>query len=242
MKEKCRFHITQHKYFCTNDAAWAGISDDAKDLVDRMLTKDPQQRISIEEILGHRWLSGVAPDTDLGAEYENRIKNLALRQKIKTFFIANRIEEQHKFLRESFREVLPFLRPPDQLEVRPSDQSEVSIVDDDPISTNDFSARIMQLKEILVSAIYEQSHPNNDFEEEGKQMGHSKRRRLEHQGEIDFGIFCDLVSRAGLEVLAVPEVFNLFDLDGSGTIDMKEFLSKCRVFVILLVLVVFVLY
>jgi serine/threonine protein kinase len=236
MTEKGRLHITQHKYFRTNDAAWAGISDDAKDLVDRMLNKDPQQRISIEEILGHRWLSGVAPDTDLGAEYENRIKNLALRQKIKTFFIANRIEEQHKFLRESFREVLPFLRHPDQSEVRPSDQS------DDPISTNDFSARIMQLKEILVPAIYEQSHPDNDCDEEGKQMGHSKRRRLEYQGEIDFGIFCDLVSRAGLEVLAVPEVFNLFDLDGSGTIDMKEFLSKCRVFVILLVLVVFVLY
>jgi hypothetical protein len=36
------------------------------------------------------------------------------------------------------------------------------------------------------------------------------------------------VSRAGLEVLAVPEVFHLIDLDGSGT--MREFSSKCRVF------------
>jgi hypothetical protein len=65
-----------------------------------MLNKDPQQRISIKEILGHRWLSGVAPDTDFGAEYKSGIKNLALRQKIKMFFIANRMEEQHKFLPE----------------------------------------------------------------------------------------------------------------------------------------------
>jgi Ca2+-binding EF-hand superfamily protein len=60
-----------------------------------------------------------------------------------------------------------------------------------------------------------------------------KRRRLGHhreEEEIDFGIFCDLVSQAGLEVLAVLEVFHLIDLDGSGTIDMKEFSSKYRVF------------
>jgi hypothetical protein len=67
-----------------------------------------------------------------------------------------------------------------------------------------------------------------------RQTGHFlKRRRLGHHGEeeIDLDIFfCDLVSRAGLEVLAVLEVFHLFDLDGSGPIDMKEFSSKCRVF------------
>jgi hypothetical protein len=64
-----------------------------------MLNKYPQQRISIKEILGHPWLLGVAPDT----EYKSGIKNLALRQKIKMFFIANGIEEQHKFLPERER-------------------------------------------------------------------------------------------------------------------------------------------
>jgi serine/threonine protein kinase len=47
------------------DAAWADISDESKDLVDLMLNKYPQQRISIKEILGHPWLFGVAPDTVL---------------------------------------------------------------------------------------------------------------------------------------------------------------------------------
>jgi hypothetical protein len=186
-------------------------------------------------------LFGVAPDTDFGAEYKSGIKNLALRQKIKMFFIAQRNRgttyiPARESERESFQEVIPFLRP--------SDQSEVFIVDDDPISTNPTTSLLISYssidKEILVSAIFEQSHhPDNDFDEEGKQTdsqtGHFfKRRRLGHHGEgeeIDFGIFfCDLVSRAGLEVLAVMEVFHLIDLDGSGTIDMKEFSSKCRVF------------
>jgi hypothetical protein len=61
--------------------------------------------------------------------------------------------------------VLPFLHPPDQ--------SEVFIVDDDPISTNPTTSLLTSCSsidtEILVSAIYEQSHPDNDFDEEGKQ-------------------------------------------------------------------------
>jgi hypothetical protein len=68
-------------------------------------------------------------------------------------------------VRESFQEVIPFLRPPDQ--------SELSIVDDDPISTNPTTSLLISCssidKEILVPATYEQSHPDNDFDEEGKQ-------------------------------------------------------------------------
>jgi hypothetical protein len=46
-------------------------------------------------------------------------------------------------------------------------------VDDDPISTNPTTSLLISCssidKEIVVSAIYEQSHPDNDFDEEGKQ-------------------------------------------------------------------------
>ena len=133
-------------------SAWDGISDEAKDLVDRMLNKNPEERLCIEEILAHPWLSGTASEKDFGEEYVQRIKSLALRQKLKRIFCANQIEDEHRFLRESFQEVLPFLRPPNE--------SETSIVDD-VISTSEFSSRLMKLKEILVSAIYEQSQPQD---------------------------------------------------------------------------------
>lgn len=198
-------------------AAWEGISDKAKHLVDCMLKKNPAERISIEEILRHPWLSGLASTEDFGEEYVQRIKALALRQKLKKVFTAHQVEDEHRYLRASFQEVLPFLRP--------SAESDQSIVDD-AISCSEFSARIMQLKEVLVTAIYEQSQPLNDVDEQGRDVGHSKRRRLQHHGEIDYEVFCNLVSQVGLGVLAEPEVFQVFDTNGDGNVDMKEFLGE----------------
>lgn len=38
-----------------HSGAWGSVSDDAKDLVHRILDKDPGRRLTIEEILRHRW-------------------------------------------------------------------------------------------------------------------------------------------------------------------------------------------
>lgn len=38
-----------------HSGAWGGVSDDAKDLVHRMLNKDPARRLTTEQVLRHRW-------------------------------------------------------------------------------------------------------------------------------------------------------------------------------------------
>lgn len=42
--------------FQMDSAQWEIISDSAKDLVKQMLTVDPAQRITIQEVLSHRWI------------------------------------------------------------------------------------------------------------------------------------------------------------------------------------------
>ncbi len=37
------------------ESMWGGVSEEAKDLVMKMTTKDPEKRISIEAALGHVW-------------------------------------------------------------------------------------------------------------------------------------------------------------------------------------------
>lgn len=209
---KYRYQITRLTYSPMKGPAWDSISSEAKDLVDKMLTKDPKQRYSIDEILAHPWLQTPASTNELGEEWYKRIKGLSLKHKLKRAFLAHNIHD-HLSLKESFKDALPFLKS--------ADESDSSIIQNNSFS-EEFNNRLLKLKEILVSAIFDSSEFQEDSEaDEGLQH---KRRKLSHHGEIDYMAFCSLVETANLGVLAAPEIFQIFDTDGSGTIDMKEFL------------------
>merc|ERR1719482_1274387 len=47
---------------------WDNISEDAKDLVKRMLTVDPKKRATAKDVLSHRWICGNAPTTVLNTD------------------------------------------------------------------------------------------------------------------------------------------------------------------------------
>jgi len=66
------------------DPYWRDISPEAKDLVMRMLTLDPQQRISATEVLQHPWLRAAKNNTRaLGSEHTQRIKLLQAKRKLR---------------------------------------------------------------------------------------------------------------------------------------------------------------
>lgn len=75
---------------------WDDISEMAKDLVSKILTVDSSERITIEGILSHCWLTGEdTPRTEL-PEVQNKIKkyNAArkLRKATNTIMAANRFK------------------------------------------------------------------------------------------------------------------------------------------------------
>ena len=80
------------KYYPLNSPPWKGISDEAKDLVDKMLCVDVVERLSADQVLEHPWIrkhvasSGQAPaaqDEGLGQEYLERLQRLQSKQKFK---------------------------------------------------------------------------------------------------------------------------------------------------------------
>ncbi|CDP17874.1 unnamed protein product [Coffea canephora] len=78
---------------------WPQISDSAKDLIQRMLCRDPRKRITAHEVLCHPWIvdDKVAPDKPLGSAVLSRLKQFSAMNKLKKMalrVIAERLSEE----------------------------------------------------------------------------------------------------------------------------------------------------
>ncbi|XP_071721121.1 calcium-dependent protein kinase 20-like [Rutidosis leptorrhynchoides] len=88
---------------------WPSISESAKDLVRKMLVRDPKRRLTAPEVLRHPWVqdNGTAPDKPLDSAVLSRLKQFSAMNKIKK--IAIRViaeslsEEEIAGLKEMFK-------------------------------------------------------------------------------------------------------------------------------------------
>ncbi|KAE8661228.1 Calcium-dependent protein kinase 20 [Hibiscus syriacus] len=88
---------------------WPSISNSAKDLVKRMLVKDPKKRFTAYEVLCHPWVQedGIAPDQPLDSAVLSRLKQFSAMNKLKKIairVIADSLsEEEIAGLKEMFK-------------------------------------------------------------------------------------------------------------------------------------------
>ncbi|XVF55923.1 hypothetical protein PTKIN_Ptkin06aG0074800 [Pterospermum kingtungense] len=88
---------------------WPSISSSAKDLVRRMLVKDPKKRMTAHEVLCHPWVQvdGIAPDKPLDSAVLSRLKQFSAMNKLKKIairVIADSLsEEEIAGLKEMFK-------------------------------------------------------------------------------------------------------------------------------------------
>ncbi|CAL5404102.1 unnamed protein product [Camellia sinensis] len=88
---------------------WPNISESAKDLVKRMLVRDPRRRLTAHEVLCHPWVQvdGVAPDKPLDSAVLSRMKQFSAMNKLKKMalrIIAEHLsEEEIAGLKEMFK-------------------------------------------------------------------------------------------------------------------------------------------
>ncbi|XP_057438677.1 calcium-dependent protein kinase 32-like [Lotus japonicus] len=64
---------------------WPKVSDNAKDLVKKMLNPDPKRRLTAQEVLDHPWLvhAKKAPNVSLGETVKARLKQFSVMNKLK---------------------------------------------------------------------------------------------------------------------------------------------------------------
>ncbi|GJT20460.1 calcium-dependent protein kinase 8-like protein [Tanacetum coccineum] len=64
---------------------WSKVSDNAKDLVQKMLDRDPKRRLTAQQVLEHPWLfdAKAAPNVSLGEVVRSRLKQFSVMNKFK---------------------------------------------------------------------------------------------------------------------------------------------------------------
>eukprot|EP01083_Nonionella_stella_P091659 256324_1 len=65
------------------DPYWTEISDQAKDMVSKLLTVDPKKRCTPETLLRHPWIAGQASDKPLGEDFNKRLMKFNARRKLR---------------------------------------------------------------------------------------------------------------------------------------------------------------
>ncbi|KAL8166279.1 hypothetical protein V2J09_007778 [Rumex salicifolius] len=90
---------------------WQGVSDNAKDLIRKMLEKDPKKRLTAYEVLCHPWMAdeSTVPDKPLDSAVLSRLKQFSAMNKLKKMacrVIAEKLsEEEIGGLKELFQKI-----------------------------------------------------------------------------------------------------------------------------------------
>ena len=187
--------------------AWTNISESAKELVIRMLDTSPERRISVADILRHPWLAGAAPENRLGDEYVCRVRNLALRHRLKKFFVDNDIENKTRITRERWE-----VHKRARYETDVSDESLAAV----PSPTTDKFVRVKKLLiDHLTAAIVSESTAQDASESAAVPVP----ARC-----FDMVTFCKFMNDAGMAEFACEGAFNVFDVNRDQRVELKDVL------------------
>ncbi|CAN1306801.1 Calcium-dependent protein kinase 20 [Linum perenne] len=191
---------------------WPNISDGAKDLVRKMLVRDPKKRLTAHEVLrehifyshvGHPWVQvdGLAPDKPLDSAVISRLKQFSAMTKLKKIAIRviaeSMSEEEIAGLRNMFK-----------------------MIDAD----NSGHITLEELKKGL-----EKAGANL---KENEIVGLMQAADIDNSGTIDYGEF--IAAMIHLNKIQKEDhlfaAFSYFDKDGSGYITADELEQACEQF------------
>lgn len=181
---------------------WPSISDAAKDLIRKMLNRDPKKRLTAHEVLCHPWiLDDAAPDRPLDSAVLSRLKQFSAMNKVKKMafrVIAERLsEEEIGGLKELFK-----------------------MIDADNSGTITFEELKVGLKKV----------GSNLIDSEIKDLMNAAD--IDNSGTIDYGEFLAAtlhMNKMEREENLVA-AFKYFDKDGSGYITIDELQQACKEF------------
>jgi calcium-dependent protein kinase len=220
---------------------WCGVSGDAKELVRRLICKDPKERYTAERALGHQWIKHTAPKAEnvpLDTGFVDKLRAFRCHNKFAKaalHVIAQQANEaQVKGLREAFLSLdknndgmLSLAEMKEGLgragvSVPAGDiQAIMDGIDADcsgVIDYTEFLAAMMERKEYLQVDVCWSAFRVFDLDGDGKVSKSELATMLRGGGD----------SRGVLDADTCAEVLKEVDRNGDGVVDFDEFMSMLR--------------
>ncbi|KAF3646609.1 Calcium-dependent protein kinase 4 [Capsicum annuum] len=214
---------------------WPQISDSAKDLVKKMLTRDPRARLTAHQVLCHPWIvdDNVAPDRPLGSAVLSRLKQFYDMNKFKKMalrVIAERLsEEEIGGLRQLFKMIdtdnsgtITYEELKHGLKRVGSDLTEAEIkalmsaADFDNNGTIDYG-------EFIAATLH-----LNKMEREENLLAAFSYFDKDGSGYITIDELQQAFQEFGLGDVKLEEIIKEIDIDNDGRIDYGEFATMMR--------------
>ncbi|KAI4300602.1 hypothetical protein L6164_033959 [Bauhinia variegata] len=197
------FHEVLHGDIDFSSDPWPNISEAAKDLVRKMLVRDPKKRLTAHEVLCHPWIQvdGAAPDKPLDSAVLTRLKQFSAMDKLKKMALRviaeNLSAEEIAGLKEMFKTI-------------DTDNSGQITFEELKVGLKKFGAN---LSESEIHNLMQAADVDNS-------------------GTIDYGEFIAAtlhLNKVGREDHLFA-AFSYFDKDGSGYITQDELQKACEEF------------
>ncbi|KAK6942508.1 EF-hand domain [Dillenia turbinata] len=201
--EQAIFEEVLHGDLDFSSDPWPSISESAKDLVRKMLVRDPRKRLTAHEVLCHPWIQdgGAVPDKPLDSAVLSRLKQFSAMNKLKKMALRiiaeNLSEEEIAGLKEMFKMI-------------DTDNSGQITFEELKVGLKRFGANLKE------SEIYDLMQAAD----------------VDNSGTIDYGEFIaatlhlNKIEREDHLYAA----FSYFDRDGSGYITQDELRQACEEF------------
>ncbi|XP_074307856.1 calcium-dependent protein kinase SK5-like [Silene latifolia] len=214
---------------------WPNISDGAKDLIRKMLERNPKKRLTAYQVLCHPWIvdETSVPDKPLDSAVLSRLKQFSAMNKLKKMacrVIAERLsEEEIGGLKELFKKIdkdqsgsITFEELRDGLQRVDSKIRESEIVDLMNAADVDENGTL-DYGEFLAATL----HLNKVDREENLASAFSYFDK-DGSGYITIDELQQACKELGLSALNLEEMIKEIDLDDDGQIDYGEFVAMMR--------------
>nr|GLL19833.1 calcium-dependent protein kinase SK5-like [Ipomoea trifida] len=214
---------------------WPGISDSAKDLIRKMLDRNPKRRLTAHEVLCHPWIvdDSMAPDKPLDSAVLSRLKQFSAMNKLKKMalrVIAERLsEEEIGGLKQLFKMIdtdnsgtITFDELKEGLRRVGSELMESEIKDLMDAADIDNSGTI-DYGEFLAATVH-----LNKLEREENLMSAFSFFDRDSSGYITIDELQQACKDFGLSELNLDEMIREIDQDNDGQIDYGEFAAMMR--------------